>query len=509
MAKVDVPSSESLKNVHHKDDNRPFYVRETLKILKGQLYAAAFTFLLLVATALALFLGTSSTAKLLNFSLFFIGIGFMLVVSSALGPLMLFLGEPQYATPVLFITTYVFGIVGGFISFSINKNQSRQYLWALVGYLALLPFILIALKPFFLSQESIFIRIVLSVLLFAPCAVLMELPYIWILGRFEGAARSRAYTVENLGTFAGIPIGIWCQFTFGFYGTMLAAAIAFIFAGLFLNRELQPKGLRYSYLILVPLLIGFFLWQLEEPYKKVWLATKLPVKETQDCETAAAATEIEVAEPNAKTLEREGRVRVLVSPTEGCYKVGGELFLSSIKRSQKTKTIFMKTPFFFVNLKWLERGRLFTFNRRQQEYLTTKWGNKVHDLQFDELTLVRSKDQKKPSPQEFVHPAIKISNNHDILKILQKPLLLTFADVPLDKKYFSGLETKTANDVAPTIEDPENESGNGFSKILEKIDTNRPIVIVGRGRMDLRAYNLATQLSIQKFPHVYWLQEEQ
>lgn len=242
---IEIPSIEEVEKFPPVVDSRPYIQQETRFIMSMRIGGAVLSIVLLCFAAFMMRGNKDVNAykRHVDVSLFFIGIGFIVLLVAAVSPITLLLGDPQLATPVLFMTIYAFGVLGGLLALRANLKISQLSLGFVVAYLLALPWIFNLLKSVLLGSQSELFRVVVVVLLIAPVAVLAELPYIWLLSAFDGRSRARAFTVENLGTFVGIPIGIWCQLVFGQNGSMTVAAISYAiaFIALMRSRTLQSE----------------------------------------------------------------------------------------------------------------------------------------------------------------------------------------------------------------------------------------------------------------------------
>ena len=117
------------------------------------------------------------------------GAGFMLLVLAITGPATLLLGAPQLATPVVFVAVYAWGLAGGLLALRSGRRAMLGGMLGLVLYLVSLALVLPRVRPLVLGIDSLTARVVVVSLLLLPAALLAELPYIYMLNRFEGRAR--------------------------------------------------------------------------------------------------------------------------------------------------------------------------------------------------------------------------------------------------------------------------------------------------------------------------------
>jgi SAM-dependent methyltransferase len=211
-------------------DDRPFFIQMVFAqvLARVPLWIPPIVFAALVALAFTRL--RRSPGGPASLSLFLTGIGFMLLVLAITGPATLLLGDPQLATPVVFVAVYAWGLAGGLLALRAGRKGMLGGLVGLCGYLIVLALVLPRVKPLVLSIASLPARVAVVSLLLLPAALLAELPYIYMLSRFEGRARGKAYAWENIGTVVGIPLGFALQVTRGFTADLLGAAVVYLAA---------------------------------------------------------------------------------------------------------------------------------------------------------------------------------------------------------------------------------------------------------------------------------------
>ncbi|MGZ3658106.1 MAG: spermine/spermidine synthase domain-containing protein [Bdellovibrionota bacterium] len=386
-----VPTTD-LMSQNDATDNRPFWMRGQRKVLFAYRVGMWLTLALFFFTLLRLFStpnpDSANNRRRSEVALFSIGAGFILLIAAASGPLGLLLGEPQLSTPLLFLTTYSFGLVGGLLALRCRASVSKWSLGALSLMIVLLAVAFTSLKPVLISAESSMVRVLILVALIAPLAVLAELPYIWLLKGFEGSARARAFAIENLGTLVGVPAGLWLQVKFGFIGTMLGAASAYAIA---LLAIALPEARAVFVTKRISALLSFFFVAAAfisfRGVPSIFLPMG-PVEQTADCEEILNSDEIEVSFHNAIKLERKGIIQVTVGPGEGCYRKGATLPLAKIKREAGDRKIIFKQTTTRVRVGEILRMSFGELNPERQIYVRKKFGESAEEQRYDILTLI-------------------------------------------------------------------------------------------------------------------------
>jgi hypothetical protein len=223
-------------------DDRPFFIQT---FLPKAVATATLSIPVVLGAALVLFAWTrarrSATAPA-SLALFLAGMGFMLLILGITGPASLLLGDPQLATPVVFVAVYAWGLVGGLLALRAGKRAMLSGILGLVAYLVVLAVALAPVKAAVLGIGSLAARVLVVSLLLLPAALLAELPYIHLLNRFEGRARGKAYAWENVGTMVAIPMGFALQVTRGFTADLIGAAVIYLAALLVLVPEARGSG---------------------------------------------------------------------------------------------------------------------------------------------------------------------------------------------------------------------------------------------------------------------------
>ncbi len=328
------------------------------------------------------------TASEYSWSLFLIGAGFILLISAAIGPLSLYLGDPQLSTPVLFVSMYAFGIIGGLLGLKVSELFSKWSLLFLAIYIYAVPYILEAAKTQILGLQNTVLRVLIFVLLIAPIGVCAELPYIWLLRHFEGKERSKAYTIENLGTLLGVPFAIYIQLQYGFYATMKGAAVFYVLAFLFLitSQFFKSMKIKLAILCLVIVSVGLQTIKLIEPSHFEARSTE-KLDRSLDCRTEPPNKEIEVSFANAARLEAQKQIEVLIGPQDGCFVVGQKIPLYSIKREKPSRKIIKRLRRALVRVQSVTETTFEDLSAQQREYVVQKFGPKEGHAVFNKVGL--------------------------------------------------------------------------------------------------------------------------
>lgn len=217
----------------HISDDRPFFMQMLLaaraRAVPGWAVGGVLVLLLGLLRAWSRRrAGATRAERTALLSLFATGIGYVTFVLAITGPATLLLGDPQAATPVVFVSMYVWGLCGGLVALEIDAARARLGLVALVVYLGLCGLLLPALSSLVLPLESVTLRAIIVAALILPAALLAEVPYVYLLRQLEGRRRGLGYVAENLGTVAGIPLGFLFQVNHGFTSCLWLAGGAYI-----------------------------------------------------------------------------------------------------------------------------------------------------------------------------------------------------------------------------------------------------------------------------------------
>jgi hypothetical protein len=162
-------------------------------------------------------------------NLFFclLGASFMLVEISLIQRLTLFLGHPTYALTVVLSGLLAWSGIGSFWADRLTKSESKTNALRKV----LLALSLIALPMWFLipdagdafTQQTTFIRILVSLLILCPLGILMGMPMplaLFALGDRDAGSIPWAWGLNGaigvLASVAAVIIAITCGFTLAF-----------------------------------------------------------------------------------------------------------------------------------------------------------------------------------------------------------------------------------------------------------------------------------------------------
>lgn len=507
FSNVQIKKAFSKKNKNYGTDDHPYFIVENKILYFVQILGQVVSSLLFIL-AFYFFCQKSETEKKhLNLALFFIGLGFILLISGFVGPLSLLLGDPQISSPVLFISIYFFGTCGGLIALKVNKRWAFISLAVLTLYLFIFPSLMDLIKPNLLSLESIVTRVIIAAFFLMPAGLLAELPYIQMLNGFENKERAKAYTLQNIGTLMGVPLSIYLQLMYGFKSVLIGASLAYGIAFIsFLRTKNSSKELLSPFFLKLILLSGFVSSLVYSDFYKLsnYFQTK---KETLNCKKSKPHDFINVPFKNAQNLEKDLKLDVLVGPSGGCYLKGASLPLYGIARSKFSDTLYQREKKMLIAVNKIIEKSFDQLDFSQKKYALRKFGPSAKEAFFDVVGLrfLARVDDKGDKKRE--HPgATSLNTREDVSAIFSRnppPVILTFNDVKITGHDLKKLKKIVLSGIHPEIQDPEsNESG--FFKGIENLPKDKTFLVVGKDKEDLRAYNVLTQMSIKKYQNLFW-----
>jgi hypothetical protein len=206
---------QQVKKEFLKSDDRPKLFEESILPRSLRETLRFFFYLFLVMSLVILAIVRRKRQSLLHFSQFQVGVIFMFLVMAAAGAYSLYVGDPQVATPVLYLVTFLFGAVGGLLALKVKEKAFIYSFAAMSLYLVMLGIVFRHFKSDFLQIESIGTRACIMAAISIPPALLIEVPYIWILNQFTGRQRGFSYCLENMGSLLALPIGFIIQYEYG------------------------------------------------------------------------------------------------------------------------------------------------------------------------------------------------------------------------------------------------------------------------------------------------------
>lgn len=210
-------------------DNRPFFIQNASWISQNHLLLATLAFCLLLSLG-GIYIKRNLPSHGITFGLFLLGAAYVQLIMALLGPTTLLLGDPNYTAPVLFTALYGFSLVGGLMALRLRTDSTRLYLGLVILVLFISPLVIELIKPHLLSSSWFLVNVIVISLIVGAIAIITEIPYVLLLRMREGRARGWAFTAENLGTFAGVPLGLLLQVQFGFAGALAGAVICYSIA---------------------------------------------------------------------------------------------------------------------------------------------------------------------------------------------------------------------------------------------------------------------------------------
>jgi hypothetical protein len=365
------------------NDQHPYFVASNALV---DILRTTSLVLLLALLSLAIYSGVKAPAAELNrMALFCVGVGFILLISAAMGMSTLLLGDPQIATPVIFVSVYASGLLGGLLALKVSHRCSTASLLALSSYLFLLPFGIALFKPSLLSWESLGARVLVFVVGIAPVGLLAELPYIWLLKSYEKVDRARAYAIENFGTLLGVPIGIYVQIRYGFYATFMLSGLFYALAWLLIISQSRVRNARFAWLLVSGLCLVALPVLVSRPKAVFPSPQGALAKQTEGCRGAEPESEIGISRKNAELLRTKNEITALISPEDGCYMADQPMVFLALHREPETRKILSQEERGDLMIKNIQKTRFIDLSRTRQEYLVKKWkqtpGNdKIYDI---------------------------------------------------------------------------------------------------------------------------------
>ena len=176
-----------------------------------------------------------------KFLLYFLllGIGFLFVEIPLISKFILLLGLPVYAFTVVAFSILFFSGLGSLLSARWNMKL-RIYSILILGVALFILNPLISFSLDFLLSQSLFIRAFLSIILLAPFAFLMGIPFpsaIKIINEQNPSFIPWAWAINGYTSVVASILATILSVSFGFNWTLFCAAIAYILAFLIICDE--------------------------------------------------------------------------------------------------------------------------------------------------------------------------------------------------------------------------------------------------------------------------------
>jgi predicted membrane-bound spermidine synthase len=169
-----------------------------------------------------------------------IGAGFIIVEVAMIQKFILFLGHPVYSLAIVLLSLLAFSGIGSFLSGRFDKDRLAVVLVKVLAALVVLVLIyVIALSPIFygLVHLSRLVRIVISVALMMPLAVVMGMPMplgIKVLNRRAPEMVPWAWGVNGAASVMGSIAALAIAILTGFNQALLVGAALYLLAAVFM-----------------------------------------------------------------------------------------------------------------------------------------------------------------------------------------------------------------------------------------------------------------------------------
>ncbi len=170
-----------------------------------------------------------------------IGWGFLFVEMPLMQQFILFLGQPSYSFSLVLFALLLFSGLGSLCS---RRVSCRPALLCLAGMVLLYPFGLSRLFSLFL-QESLLVRLALSIVGLAPLGFMLGLPMplgISLLEHGEAEQIPWAWAVNGCASVTGSILATMGAISLGFSRMLIAGAIAYAVAWLSIRNALSTGG---------------------------------------------------------------------------------------------------------------------------------------------------------------------------------------------------------------------------------------------------------------------------
>ena len=224
-------------------DDNPFYFQIPKSMIsRPALWLSAFLIaMILVAWQIAIHRAKASKLESQiqfadeGFAITTMGIAYILFVMGSVGPISSILGIPSLSSTIVFVTTLFVALFTSFFMLKAQKVWLRTPI-LLLG-LALMVFAQFAFGNFqsAIGLPELSSRVAVSLALLVPFAMLCEMSYISLLQKHSDRQRGWLFTLENLGTLFGIPIGTYLQLEFGYSMLLTASGLAFVMVALLIR----------------------------------------------------------------------------------------------------------------------------------------------------------------------------------------------------------------------------------------------------------------------------------
>lgn len=166
-----------------------------------------------------------------------LGLGYLLVEIPLMQRFTLYLGHPVHALSVVLFSMLVFSGIGSLLADRLGLGGGRRPLAVIALAVALLLVITWALPPLLHATIGLPLpaRIALAVLVIAPVALLMGMPFpfgLSLLHRIDGSLVPWAWAVNGAASVAAPVLAMMLAISSGFSTAFLAGTLAYVGAGL-------------------------------------------------------------------------------------------------------------------------------------------------------------------------------------------------------------------------------------------------------------------------------------
>lgn len=184
--------------------------------------------------------------KLPLFYFFFIGLGYLFIQVVLIQKMILFLGQPLYATASVIASMLFFASLGSLISQKLNFQNNFDVglrirptlakIIFLLGILIIIYFLSLSLIIEYLMTLSLNYKLILSIILIAPLSFVMGFPFPVALRKIKKDLVPYAWSLNGVASVLSPVLATILALSIGFNGVLLGATTCYLLAlGLFIR----------------------------------------------------------------------------------------------------------------------------------------------------------------------------------------------------------------------------------------------------------------------------------
>jgi hypothetical protein len=164
----------------------------------------------------------------------FLGLGYIMIEICLIQRFTLFLGQPVYTMLTVISSMLIFSGIGSMFTFKILKKlKNVLYLFVIISVLTIVIGLLNGLIFELFVRVDILLRVLISVIIIAPLAFFMGMPFPYGISRIESDSRyltAYAWGINGFFSVIGAVLVVMLTMSYGFRAVFVLSAIIYLLA---------------------------------------------------------------------------------------------------------------------------------------------------------------------------------------------------------------------------------------------------------------------------------------